>query len=174
MEPEADAYSCRWQVQAHNICKAAVMELFTIAIREGLWDKQENPSMVVSGELVNKFQSAPSPGMIMELSVGSNEFEFSPAHLISNITNLVRFYYTLNINAIYFAIHCNINAPPKLIMLFLQDKWICMFSNVVSSGYHVSVDGLEDFSSFAPELEHVQMVISLLIKKIYGNSYCVV
>lgn len=124
MEPEAEAYSGRWQVQAHNICKAAVMELFTIAIREGLWDKQENPSMVVSGELVKKFQSAPSPGMIMELSVESNVFEFSPA--LSNITNL--------------------------------DKWICIFSNVFSSGYHVSVDGLEDFSSFAPELKHVQML----------------
>lgn len=51
-------------------------------------------------------------------------------------------------------------------MLFWQDKWISMFSNIVSSGYRVSVDGLEDFSSFAPELKHVQMVISLLIKKI--------
>lgn len=51
-------------------------------------------------------------------------------------------------------------------MLFWQDKWISMFSNTVSCGYHVSVDGLEDFSSFAPELKHVQMVISLLIKKI--------
>lgn len=66
----------------------------------------------------------------------------------------------------YFSIPHNINAPPKLIMLFWQDKWISMFSNIVSSGYHVSVDGLEDFSSFAPELKHVQMVISLLIKKI--------
>lgn len=78
------------------------MELFNIAVREGLLDKQENPPMVVSGELGKKFQSAPSPGMIVELSVDSSVFQFSPAYLISNITNLVRFYYTLNTNAILF------------------------------------------------------------------------
>lgn len=102
IDPEAEVYSSQWQVQAHNICKAAVMELFNIAVREGLLDKQENPPMVVSGELAKKFQSAPSPGMIVELSVDSSVFQFSPAYLISNITNLVRFYYTLNTNAILF------------------------------------------------------------------------
>ncbi|KAH9729277.1 hypothetical protein KPL70_009304 [Citrus sinensis] len=91
IDPEAEVYSSQWQVQAHNICKAAVMELFNIAVREGLLDKQENPPMVVSGELGKKFQSAPSPGMIVELSVDSSVFQFSPAYLISNITNLVSF-----------------------------------------------------------------------------------
>ncbi|KAK9201480.1 hypothetical protein WN944_016683 [Citrus x changshan-huyou] len=89
IDPEAEVYSCQWQVQTHNIFKAAVMELFNIAVREGLLGKQENPPMVVSGELAKKFQSAPSPGMIVELSVDSSVFQFSPAYLISNITNLL-------------------------------------------------------------------------------------